>query len=142
MNRTFVMKAQELRIGNWVKWVFPNRNNQPNKIKDCQVQSIGGLVGVLDSAYGYDQIEPIPLTEQWLIDFGFEAYGSRGFVSKEAFSPGHPSQRFDIDWSKKTGTMCKSRYQEDNDCFTMRHIKHVHQLQNLYFALTGEDLHL
>lgn len=84
--------------------------------------------------------EPIPLTRELMLKSGFKVFGSDGFISLEAFSPGHPSQRFDIDWSERTGIMVKSRYQADADHFFMRHIEHIHQLQNLYFALTSEEL--
>lgn len=61
---------------------------------------------------------PIPLTEQWLIDFGI-------LNSKN--------------WSWNGYTI--EYWVEDGDtaCFVAS-ADYVHQLQNLYFALTGEEL--
>ena len=125
-----MIQSNELRIGNWVEWVFPNRNNQPNKFQFCEIESIRtSLVGVLGSAYGYDQIQPIPLTPEILEKCGFEK-----------------TNRID--------------FGEPNPCYTnfslslmIRHnsyfidwmggnieVKYLHQLQNIYFSLTGEEL--
>jgi len=49
------MKASELRIGNWVN--YDGRN--------CTIQEPTDLVDA-------DEFEPIPLTEEWLLNFGFE----------------------------------------------------------------------
>ena len=89
--------------------------------------------------FSYDFIHPISITEEWLLMGGFIFHD--GWYCKDAWSPGHPSQRFDLYWSKQDGFMTKSRYQEDNhDVFKMRHIKYIHQIQNLYLSLTGQEL--
>ena len=89
--------------------------------------------------YQYDSIEPIELTEEWLkrLCFYKERTGDR--LTIEAWSPGHPSQRFNIDF-KDGKILLISRYQGDSDSLTMSHIQYVHQLQNLFHALTGEEL--
>jgi hypothetical protein len=71
----------------------------------------------------WDRIKPIPLTEEWLLKIGFE--------NNEA--------------EKKYCKKCITLYMEDNlfwcDIFwDSLEIKSVHQLQNLYFALTNEEL--
>jgi hypothetical protein len=54
------MKATELRIGNWVK--------QPNGI--IEVFTVSDLDDEGDiNSYLEDEIEPIPLTEEWLIRY-------------------------------------------------------------------------
>ncbi len=67
----------------------------------------------------YVGLEPIPLTEEWLVKFGFEG------------------------WDKGDYTMNLSNanfYKLPIWQPLAKNIKHVHQLQNLYFALTGEEL--
>ncbi len=113
------MKAQELRIGNLVlrKAFLPENNNYHeitvthNDIEAC-VRS-------------FADFEPIPLTEKWLLKFGFE----------------HREFSFDrgsFFLSKRTGKN-EYLYQAHTNRFQ---VKYVHQLQNLYFALTGCELEI
>lgn len=64
-------------------------------------------------------LKPIPLTEQWLLKFGLS---NRKIWVFEIFGDNH--RGFHI--SSEGGEWL--------------FIKYVHQLQNLYFALTGEEL--
>lgn len=131
------VSIQELRGGNILNYYTAEGDVLPVKI-DWQ-----GLKWLSEDPEGFNSVHSsIEITEEYLLKFGFEKFEKfeMGY-SKNAFSPGHPSQRFDIDWSEENGIKCKSRYQADSDYFFMRHIKHVHQLQNLYYALTGEELY-
>ena len=136
------MKANELRIGNWVEWVYPNRAPKLSRkewITDrevLQVQALGRrLVGVRDSSYQYDQIEPIPLTEEWLLkSFGFSyAADPKTMYYSKVFDE---VALYEFIIKRKFG---RSFFYFDTKNFVTQ-IKHVHQLQNLYFALTGEEL--
>jgi hypothetical protein len=115
------MKANELRIGNWVRWNYEERSE--------------GNVYPVEYGYELDDIKnnpnivkPIPLTEEWLLKFGFE------------FDKGCSYWKSEIELTKDT----MEEYFTAFDCrgfgFCEKEIKHVHQLQNLYFALTGEEL--
>jgi len=64
------------------------------------------------------QVKPISLTEEWLLRFGFEDNKLRLGVYDICISP--PNSAF----YNGCGFPCK----------------YVHQLQNLYFALTGDEL--
>jgi hypothetical protein len=117
------MKAEELRIGNWVYF-----NGVVEKI---DLDSFHGIAIYdyldLDPFHGIatydclDSYNPIPLTEEWILKFGFCK------VNK-------------VDYESNCGTL----ELEDTDggfLFDSRIvIKYVHQLQNLYFALTEEEL--
>jgi hypothetical protein len=78
----------------------------------------------LDDAY-----RPIPLTKEWLLMFGFEKqiddyyYFYGYYASFDADSPM---------WFGQEGCCQKETIKEN--------IKYVHQLQNLWFGLTGEEL--
>ena len=68
------------------------------------------------------QCDPIPLTEEWLIKFGFIKVWNNYRL-------------------KPLGYLIDNRLITVGSNY-LRHIKYVHQLQNLYFALTGEELQL
>tara|TARA_R110000744_G_scaffold43803_1_gene97923 strand:+ start:53 stop:409 length:357 start_codon:yes stop_codon:yes gene_type:complete len=114
------MKANELRVGNLVttggveQYVMSIDIDDPaeHRINDCQ--------GI---AY-----QPIPLTEEWLVRFGFENTNTKE-------NPNY----------KKGFYICMVREHGINICNNhgfINDLNHVHQLQNLYFALTGEELEL
>jgi hypothetical protein len=110
------MKANELRIGNWVM-VFPVKN--PQQVCDVMFDSVN-----TESVFGqhYGEVEPIQLTEEWLLKFGFISNPhSNEFYGKNMIFHNWMKDRGYISWG-----------------FTQ--IEYVHQLQNLYFALTGEEL--
>ena len=96
------MDIKELRIGNYVN------------IKDIILR-----IDLQELYYNSFPMTPVPLTEEWLLKFGF----------KKAYETYYQYKDFIL-----------------NDKFIMMDIditiqlKHVHQLQNLYFALTGEEL--
>ena len=113
------MQAQELRIGNWVA------------IDDLPIEQVTlELFATLkEHPNTLSLFKPIPLTEEWLIKFGFENDGNDNYKIKgiryNVYKP--------VDY---VGYLfCENR-------LVLREIKHVHQLQNLYFALTGSELKL
>ena len=114
------MQASELRIGNLVQTKHAKSNYQITA-KD-----------ILDISQGRFPIDPIPLTEEWLVKLGFEKTYESAFRLKYDL----PCNFIGFDFSK---TEDKSM---DGLRFYGRYfkIKYVHQLQNLYFALTGEEL--
>lgn len=68
---------------------------------------------------------PISLTEEWLERLGFKGYRLRIKSDLESV----------LRWNGHgVGLICNSLYQIGKDC------RQVHQLQNLYFSLTGEEL--
>lgn len=105
-----MIAANELRVGNWAN----------NGLEDYQVS--GATIWHLETENA--TALPIPLTEEWLLRFGFEVYE---FDHKEN------QYRFkDRLIVIRDGLFC--------DYGTSVIIKRVHQLQNLYFSLTGEEL--
>ena len=124
------MEAKELRIGNYVldrggKILRIDWWENINKV--CMDMNINGQkVHPLTEHAEYCQ--PIPLTEQWLLDFGFETTSIRTYEL--------PNTRGLVIVSKMKGEFLIKL--NKNSIW----IKHVHQLQNLYFALTGEELTL
>lgn len=112
------MKANELRIGNWVKLDLIGTENQVTQILERGVNC--GSIGVL-----YEMVKPIPLTEEWLERFGFE----------NSWLWRHKDVYFNL---LAIGDVYY--YTADDHHHTSEAMRYVHQLQNLYFALTGEEI--
>ena len=107
------MDSKELRIGNLIN----DNSLYTQVISDHLINDeyYDGLKGCL----------PIPLTEEWLIKFGFE--------ESEVFVKVFLLNQIPIGY----GYAYRKGWQIMPEGIE---IKHVHQLQNLYFALTGEEL--
>lgn len=122
------MKATELRIGSWVTHpaaVWSHRSeSQGYGHVDFQWEEKDWL-GVAECTINLEDVKPIPLTEEWLERLGFENYSMN--LDEDGFTH--------VDVSFLSGGV--EVYIND---MIYPHIKHVHQLQNLYFALTGEEL--
>lgn len=109
------MKASELRIGNIVSYGDGELFVDINVFRDLE----------------HYKLKPIPLTEEWLVKFGFEKEYSNYWSHKKSY--------FEIDkdnYGLWINSVNGNEYHHGNG------FKHVHQLQNLYFALTGEELTL
>lgn len=114
----------ELRIGNYI-----NNYNKVLSITD------GGLVCTGLSIIGVVIIEnpkPIPLTEQILLKCGFKLYHS-GSYCIDLFNE---NEYLAIDVKYNKGFV----YIIIDDNSLKVNLEYLHQLQNLYFALTNEEL--
>ena len=121
------MKQQELRIGNWVhhnfKWCYRDHGTSFDfQWDDSDWYALG------ECTMSLDDVSPIPLTEQWLKDFGFE-------LKEDLFTgPGYCIEHEDYFFNIDKESMLFGHPQFNTK------IEYVHQLQNLYFALTGKEL--
>ena len=128
------MKASDLRIGNQMK-LFLGIGDNGAEYRECEIQGImihhgaefyllkNGWVGISN------KLKPIPLTEEWLLKFGFEKRGIYYHFPKHDI--------FKLEQYKLKNAYWLRYYTESIDCVR---INSVHQLQNLYHALTGEEL--
>lgn len=107
------MKANELRLGNIIK----SKSSATFWSVD-----IDDLILINDNPNHY---LPIPLTEEWLLKFGFKLIRRANYINCD----------FD-EWSLGEFELEDFIYRGSVE----KELKHVHQLQNLYFALTGEEL--
>ena len=123
------MKATELRIGNYYQYAGNGG------IVYTQVQAIKynqfGLLSDFDGT-NFEICKPIQLTEEWLLKFGFELINNEFFRSRNS--------EICLFWTANKNKIIPE-YNEKR-LITGYDFKHVHQLQNLYFALTGEELTL
>ena len=126
---------RELRIGNLI------RDNRSNKDIIVTGQLIADMEewagGVMMSNPPKPFFEPIPLTEDWLLKFGFELYGDGSGGSIVLY--GDPGYQTDLQIGL---TESNSFFGELHNVVEGPKVKHVHQLQNLYFALASEELEI
>lgn len=142
-----MIAINELRIGNWIFFnpTLIHQNMQaepmPVHVSSIHADKVGAIQHNLEyrvepfeddvmvkkiPGFAPEELEPIPLTEEWLQNFGF--------------------QRSDNDWISEEKNNQQIKIPDD---LTFNHkpsssiqIKTVHQLQNLYFALTAQELDL
>lgn len=145
------MKANELRIGNWLM-----SDGVPVQVDGRTIFDFWhyGENGVIPLRY-----EPIPLTEEWMIKLGFDTYDSEiDYIEWGRPYDGDYQKSFNgYEWIDSDGVddngdvfrvTSDGFYSRDELYFSYqlgdfnvrRRIHYVHQLQNLYFALTGEEL--
>lgn len=122
------MGANELRIRN----LFKDREGRICRVEsihedfeECDILSVEGAITALP-------VEPIPLTDEWLVKFGFEKESDFIF-SIDRFIV------FKNLYNNVLGLNTSDFYTSTGIGF-QKHLEHVHTLQNLYFALTGEEL--
>jgi len=129
------MNALELRLGNYV--TIENPKYWP-EVKGCPMIVTGFKFktdrlfpessGSVDLQYGdtlfsqFDEfIQPIPLTDKWLLNFGL-----------------------DKDWMPEFKYGVRVTLSQNDRAYSFKRsdikIDYVHQLQNLWFTLTGEEL--
>lgn len=118
------MKASELRIGNYVSSPLSSALHGLWQIRDGQ--------SIMDVDIHERMYEPIPLTEEWLLKFGFLA--PVGEYEGFNLSGGYMSMSVFLLERNEIYAM------DGSDSLLVKGIRYVHQLQNLYFALTGEEL--
>jgi hypothetical protein len=119
------MKASELRINNWIQF---RHTETPVRI------TLGDFVREYNDEH-LEDYEPIPLTEEWLLKFGFDSVKTWYEINDQFISL---KPEYDgcggFDFFVFTIDMDRPMY--------VTFIEYVHQLQNLYFAITGQELNL
>lgn len=116
------MKASDLRIGNYYDCNGQIEVVNPNTITD-----------VWESERTW--CKPIPLSEDWLIRFGFKKEKVSSYGGADMWQ-GMSAYSYNGEWlfrgSPKSGLKLVGYFNSD--------IRYVHQLQNIFLALTGKEL--
>lgn len=126
-----MIKPNELRIGNLVlktlDWDIPFNIEWNDKVIKWN-ESYWYLIG--KGTIFLDDFEPISLTEEWLLKFGFknESENRQYCLGKKDLLINLDNGFYFSEWN---GNWIIHKGIE---------IKYVHQLQNLYFSLMGEEL--
>lgn len=117
------MKATELRLGITCYFTEPNDDD----VTDCYIDTIDNHDLLRHLETGLPVFNPIPLTEEWLIKFGFEWNHGDWIINDVRISECEENEG---------ETVFKIQLSHSIE----KQIEHVHQLQNLYFSLTNEEL--
>lgn len=127
----------ELRIGNLV-----DLGNRIAKIIEIYHLAcvVVDLEETQDTIEDYERVKPIPLSEDWLYKFGFEQI-DKSSNSYIVYADQNHDYYLQIDVRRNNAnyTILDNTF-DDLRAFSMVDIIYVHQLQNLYFALTNQEL--
>ena len=139
-----MVNSNELRLGNWLStsggfpmYVVAIWSDEANLNFD------GNEGDVWESNYKF--LDPIPLTVDWLERFGFEQFtktvgGGDINCCYEDYRNSHMAiipikgGEFEIEFAPLFQTIDERNH--------LRTIKYVHELQNIWFSLTGKELQL
>lgn len=159
------MKANELRIRNLVtinNRLLPETEGQIYKVSglqsryDIDFPDSSGVISLdhTKSIKTYSQfdefIQPVPLTEEWLLKFGFIREDINGYIFELGENSNGAFSIYAMDL-KETHDSCgfalgiNCDYENTKTCFWTTNNQeyiYVHQLQNLFFALTGKELEI
>jgi hypothetical protein len=130
-----MINANELRIGNWVKHL-PNWSYRNDESKEFYFQwDDSDWYKIGESCISLSDIEPILLTEEILLKCGFQHHK---YANDESFFEMQISKDIFLNYSP---FHCRYilRKQWYGNIYN-GNIEHLHQLQNLYFALTKTEL--
>jgi len=138
------LKTTDLRIG--------NRFNIKTRFGETELVTVWGISNynsghIIDedySAFGLDELIPITITEKQIVKLGFEKVENPNNI-KLLDGLFHKNRNYNYDEVRfykngridfRIGSYKKANAIYKND----KRPKYVHQLQNLYFALTGSEL--
>lgn len=136
------ISANELRIGNYVTDHLGRTQKVAETRSDAYICYLSNGVKL---KYKLNTTQPIPLTEEWLLKLGLKR---GGYDMIEVWHPDKP--RFvmvgyldDEEDNDYLGWNYNHEGTTEEEYGSSRiYIRYVHQLQNLYFALCGEELKL
>lgn len=114
------LKATDLRVGNWV-----NNNEEHYQITSATIAQL---------ERGDSTAKPIQLTEEWLVKFGFVKSPANNSIYLSV-----PELKAEVHFEDFRGALVCVLYWSTGS-FIPNDIKYVHNIQNLYHALTGQEL--
>lgn len=101
-----MISDNELRLGNLIM----DKNGRETLVRSLPLH--------------FGRLYPIPITEEWLLKFGFEFFDSGLYRKGDFYLPIKFNDYTVLKWK----------------VFEIAPVKYIHQLQNLFFAITGEEL--
>lgn len=123
------MKPEELRIGNIT---------EQGTIKTFYEYGIHVGLGI---CFIFKELDPVEITKEWLLKLGFKKRNIKWFdksISKNIYEyKGYCVEFIDENYKVLFELKLNDIVRQSN---YIANIKHVHQLQNLYYALTEQEL--
>jgi hypothetical protein len=134
-----MIQPNELRIGNWVghdaSWSVVNEKEKEGIVFQWQDYD---FAHVTEGTMSYDSLLPIPLTPEILEKCGFvPCHPIKNFPQYTDYRLETVVINYHPDWG-----FCEFEFgrKDVEERAYLCKVKHLHQLQNLYFALTGTEL--
>ena len=118
-----MINVKELRLG---KYVIPNTDNIPWRVSAI-ARNYVYVELMTEITKGETEINPIPLDDEIMERLGFNSKWVRG-----VFGVATTSEHSDYVFYQKC--------EENGIAYFPKPLKYVHELQNMYYALTGEEL--
>jgi hypothetical protein len=115
------MKYNELRLDNWVRWDGPLYKEHARIICVAKEE----VMFACGDTATYNELKPIRLTRKLLKQIGCDYFGKDN----------DGIDRYELNGFEILVS--------GNECYNLqsgRHFKSLHQLQNLYYQLKGEDI--
>lgn len=117
------MKVTELRIGNYI--ILGTRNQVTVMVEEI-LEGNFVTCNLTTNEWPITDYKPVPITPEWLARFGFKEVKTHAYMKGD----------FGLEYFTHEG-----RFFSDNvEHLNQAPVNFIHQLQNLYFALTGEEL--
>lgn len=143
------MKATELRIGDWV--IHKGKAKQVNGLeRDHHYTTPIWFFALSDGDYSdEDDITPIPLDETVLAKCGIKMHSTPGIVGLDETLLDETTYYWDIDLPRDKicdgGTLTLVRWGDGEPIYASmqwirRRLDSLHELQNIYNAITGREL--
>ncbi|WP_423148180.1 hypothetical protein [Rubrolithibacter danxiaensis] len=129
------MEARELRVGNLIK-VYPKPGEEVVlAVRELHRESIVGEFLRSPGFYmraSYKDLNPIPFDKSWLEKFNFYSEGKYWIINKG-------TSRFGIETEEEESAI-RSILLSNNTHISGLELNAVHQLQNIFYITTGQDL--
>lgn len=136
------MKASEFRIGNLVLC-----NNEVKEVYEFNhnltlITFKEGRTGTYSPGLGNFKLNPIPLTKEWIEKLG-GYYANQGCAYDYFFDINKDDRSTTLlliseKWNRNAVIILREG--DEELCTHLMVVNYVHELQNLYFALTGNEL--
>ncbi len=132
-----MIKINEARLGNFLLFDLPNGARLQQKVERINNSFDGFKFSATINDTKIERIYGILITDSWLAKLGFkkiERQFQHNWIIKLSKKDAHYSIQFFDDkfW------LSNSEY--DAWCYVVKEMEYVHQLQNLFYDLTDEEL--
>lgn len=132
------MDAKDFRIGNLIYYHISDPLDDPQDYDVLETIDYDDL-RCFEQYEDNSEYKVIPLTEEWLLKFGFEKEEADWFRKVYDADIQNTRQEIAVNISSFACAIGDT-YESGDFGYAGAPLQYVHQLQNLYFALTGTEL--